>query len=154
MEFITVGESIKCVRVFNDPDSGEEQRLVVTSFHAQVDRLAPHVAAALTQSERRQLQGWLNDRTRLQSELGEKSIEHTILETLPALVWQAVDALDTLDTVDLKTYEAITASLNGLTKALERAESHTTKGSVELDQMQGREELKERLDVIRDNLKK
>ncbi|WP_299199589.1 hypothetical protein [uncultured Amphritea sp.] len=154
MEFITIGETIKCVRVFDDPDSGKEQRLVVTSFHAQVDRLAPHVAAALTLDERKQLESWLADRTRLQSELEEKSIEHTILETLPALMLQAVDALNTLDTVDLKIYEAITASLNDLTSALERAESHTTTNSVELDQMQGNEELKERLDVIRDNLKK
>ncbi|MBN0988516.1 hypothetical protein [Amphritea pacifica] len=154
MEFITVGETINCVRVFNDPDTGEEKRLVVTSFNAQVDRVAPHVAAALTQDEREQLAHWLTDRTRLQSVLEEKSIETTILETLPALMAQAVDALDKLETLDRKTYESITQSLRALSCALERAESHTTSHSVELDQMQDDEELKERLDVIRDNLEK
>ncbi|WP_428034502.1 hypothetical protein [Amphritea sp.] len=152
MEFITLGETIKCVRVFNDPDTGEEQRLLVTSFHAQVDRLAPHVAAALTPDERQQLENWLADRSRLQSQLEEKSIEHTLLETLPALMMQAADALDTLDTVDLKIYQAIKVSLNDLNNALQRAESHSAKSTVELNQMQDQEELKERLDVIRDSL--
>ena len=154
MEFITIGDTIKCVRVFNDPGTGEEKRLVVTSFHAQVDRLAPHVAAALTYSERQQLESWLSDRRRLQSELEERAIEHTLLETLPALMLQAVDALDTLETVELHTYEAIKQVQNDLAKALDRAQSHTTKRSVELDSMQDHEELKERLDVIRDSLRK
>jgi len=154
MEFITAGETINCVRVFNDPDTGREKAQVVISFNAQVDRVAPHVAAALTRDERQQLENWLADRARLQSVLEEKSIESTILETLPALMMQAVEALDTLPTVDRQTYEAIRTGVKDLTDALERAEPHTASRSVELDQMQGNEELKERLDSIRDNLEK
>lgn len=154
MEFITVGETINCVRVFNDPDTGRERKQVVISFNAQVDRVAPHVAAVLSGDERQQLEDWLADRARLQSVLEKKSIESTILETLPALMMQAVEALDTLQTVDLKSYEAIRESVKDLTAALDRAEPHTASRSVELDQMQGNEELKERLDAIRDNLEK
>ncbi|MBR9867062.1 MAG: hypothetical protein GYB20_08280 [Oceanospirillales bacterium] len=154
MEFITSGETVNCVRVSDDPGTGREKKQVVISFNAQVDRVAPHVAAVLTGEERQQLESWLTDRARLKSVLEEKSIESTILETLPALMIQAVQALDTLPTVDRQTYEAIRVSVKDLTDALERAEPHTASRSVEFDQMQGNEELKERLDVIRDDLEK
>lgn len=77
MEFITKGETIDCIRIIKDKDSGKETQINVASFNAGVDRVPPHVAAELFIEEVKELVLWLEDRKKLQSKLEMQSIEHT-----------------------------------------------------------------------------
>ncbi|MBB1488572.1 hypothetical protein [Oceanospirillum sediminis] len=152
MEFIIEGETINCVRVYTDQTSGEEARTVIASFDAQVDRVAPHVAAGLSSEEIKELELWLNDRAELQADLEQKPVEHTILETLPAIIMQAAEALGKAEKIDHITDQKIRTSIASLEEALDKAQSMPGNNQLELDEMQSSEELKDRLDAIKSNL--
>lgn len=153
MEFITEGDTVRCVRVISGTDT--EKRITVTTFHADVDRVAPHVAASLTPPEIKELEQWLTDRAKLQAALETKPIEKTIVEALPEVIEQAVRALDELEQLDVDIYQALRGSVFDLTRALDRVENLASeKEHIELEKMPDSEALKERLDTIKGNLKK
>ena len=152
MEFITEGETVNCVRIYSD--SKGDRRFIVTSFHADVDRVAPHVAASLTPEEINELEMWLTDRAKLQEAMETRPIEETIIEALPAVITQASQAMDKLGELDLGVYEAIRESVISLTRSLDRIERLTTDNEIELRQMPSSEALKERLGAIKENIEK
>ncbi|WP_415885927.1 hypothetical protein ACMXYO_15020 [Neptuniibacter sp. QD37_6] len=152
MEFITKGDTIKCVRQIKDKVSGKENHITVASFNAQVDRLPPHVAAELFTEEVKELVLWLEDRTKLQSQLARQSIDDTILESLPFILRQATQALENLERLDLMLYCSINEGLSDLSEVLDKTERFTSTHKVGSMKMQNSEEQKERLYTIKKDI--
>ena len=152
MEFITKGETIHCVRTIKNQDSGKDASIIVASFDAHVNRIAPHVVTKLSPEEVKELELWLKDRTNLQIRLEGQSIEDTILEALPILLKQATQALKDADHLDSMIFHSINERLKELTEALENALQHTVTSRAGLKQMQNSEEQKERLDTIKKDI--
>ena len=149
MKFITKGETINCVRIIKDKHSGKENRIIVASFGAGVDRVAPHVEAELYSEEVTELKQWLLDRSKLQSRLENQPIAETILESLPLTLEQATQAIKDVDHLDSITFRTISERLSDLSEALDNKKRFNTPGRAELKEMKGGEEQKERLDTIK-----
>ena len=154
MEFITQDESINCIRIIKDKDSGKERHITVASFNARVDRLPPHVAVELFTEEVKELVLWLEDRTNLKSRLEKQPIELTILESLPILLRQATQALKDVDQLDLMLLRSISERLEELSETLENTKHFTATSKADSMQMQNSEEQKERLDTIKKDIEK
>ena len=153
MEFITEGDTVKCVRVISGAE--QESRVTVATFHVDVDRVAPHVAASLAPEEISELELWLRDRTNLQEALEERPIEITILDTLPEVLDQATNAINELGELNKEIYQSIRDKISLLTCALDKIDHlETETKKVKLKKMPKSEVLKERLGAIKDNLEK
>lgn len=153
MEFITEGDTVKCIRCV--PEGNHENRITVATFHIDVDRVAPHVASALSSEEISELEQWLEDRSKLQDVLKERPIEITILEALPGVLDQSVSAIKELGQLDKNLYKAIKQKMAALTSELDsidRLEPEVSK--VQLKKIPNSEVLKERLETIKDNIEK
>lgn len=153
MEFITEGDTVKCVRFSSTYD--EKGSTTVATFHIDVDRVAPHVAASLTPDEIEELELWLKDRAKLHEALEERPIQKTIVETLPEVIRQAVVAIEELGGVNKEVHQAIKHSLASLTSALDETEVlESEKQQIDLEKMPNSEVLKEKLKAIKENIKK
>ncbi|MAY41549.1 MULTISPECIES: hypothetical protein [unclassified Neptuniibacter] len=147
MEFITEGDAVKCIRVIS------EKPITVATFHIDVDRVAPHVASALSSKEIIELELWLKDRSKLQEALKQRPIEVTILEALPGVLDQAANAISELGEVDKNLYQTIRKKISRLTYELDSIEQFKSKTkNVQLDKIPNSEVLKERLETIKDNI--
>ncbi|MCP4595398.1 hypothetical protein [Neptuniibacter sp.] len=153
MEFITEGDTVKCIRRI--PEGKHVNLITVATFHIDVDRVAPHVASALSSEEIFELEQWLEDRSKLQEALKERPIEITILEALPGVLDQSVSALKELGQLDKDLYKAIRKKITSLTSELDRIDRIEPEASkVKLKQIPNSEVLKERLETIKDNIEK
>lgn len=149
IEFRTEGESVLCVRIDTSPPRTET---IVASFDASVDRIAPHVAAALTAPERQALKKWLEDRKQLQQTLLNETPEDTVLRSLPALLDEAITAATSTDRINVDTCRDIQRKLETLQSILNQLEETQRHQPPELEVMNDEEVLRQRLSEIRKQL--
>ncbi len=152
IEFRTEGSSVLCLRYKVSPRHGRADEKVVASFDVAVDRVAPHVAAVLTAPERQRLQHWLSDRHTLQQGLRHEPLENTVLESLPALLDEAISAAASAEDMDIATYQLIKRKLTTLERMLDNVESQSQPDKLELKVMNDEEVLKEQLRTIKRRL--
>ncbi|MBY4677336.1 hypothetical protein [Marinobacterium arenosum] len=149
MKFVTEGDKVNCVRISTDPHTGKPVEAVVVSFDANVDRVAPHVAAELGPQEIAQLEQWLQERARLQAALADKPVEVAVLEALPGVLIEARQALATVDRLDGAVYSQIRETVRQLNEALDHFKQLTEGDQTVTRQMQSSEVLKQRLESIK-----
>ncbi|WP_271270501.1 hypothetical protein [Aliamphritea hakodatensis] len=154
MEFITKEETIHCIRVGKNSNLGIENRTIVASFDARINRAAPHVVTKLLPTEIEELELWLKDRRDLQARLEGQAIENTILEALPILLRQAIYAVKYIDKLDSHVYFSIVENLKELSGVLENCTQYNADCRADLKQMKNSEEQKERLSMIKKNIEK
>lgn len=153
MEFITEGDTVKCVRLSSKSD--EKASFTVATFHIDVDRVAPHVAASLNSDEVQELELWLKDRAKLHKVLEERPIQKTLVEALPEVIKQAVASIEELGELDKEVHQDIKDSLTSLSSALDKVEIlPLEKQQIELEKMSNCDALKDKLETIKDNIKK
>ena len=146
IEFRTEGASVLCVRIQTSEPATET---VVASFDVSVDRVAPHVAAALTAPEREALSKWLKDRKQLQTTLRNETPEDTVLKSLPALLDEAIAAAASSDRINAHTCRDIQQKLEQLQTTLNQLEETQRQQPPELEVMDEEEVLRQRLSEIR-----
>lgn len=152
IEFRTEGNSVLCVRYKVRQSDRRKEESVVATFDAEVDRVAPHVAAALLAPERKMLHQWLLDRRQLKQALRHEPHENTVLGSLPALLDEAISATQSTDDMDAQLYTLIKQKLATLDTALEQVDSQARSGRAELKVMNDEEVLKEQLRTIKRRL--
>jgi ABC-type dipeptide/oligopeptide/nickel transport system ATPase component len=152
MEFVIDSGKVNCLRLQCDARSGRRQKKLVCSFHENVSRVAPHVAAVLSADEVQQLQQWLDERAQLQAKLQQEPMEKTLLVTLPMLFQQASDALDQVEALDGELYDAIELHLRQLQEKFQRVQARARADAISIDKMQTTDVLKQHLDAIKSGL--
>jgi type IV pilus biogenesis protein CpaD/CtpE len=113
MKFTIAGSKIICSRIDQTVEDDDRYRAVV-DFDSQVDSVPPHVAARLTRSEIRDLEGFLEDRKRIKAD----PLEINMLEALPELIEEVTQGLRSADRLNEDLYQRLTAAVDGLTEEL------------------------------------
>ena len=152
MEFVTDDATIQCIRIVPGHEGSQDTRVVVATFDAAVETIAPHVAAKLSEIEIRELELWLEDRAQLHAELSEIPTEIAALQALPQMITQACDSLGSLKELDRDTYQALMNAVSQLSDALAQVQNITEHDRTKLNHLQDSEELKEKLDAFKQNL--
>ena len=148
INFVTEDGSVNCVRTVTDTETGDAVSRVVATFGAEVDCVAPHVAAALNPREIRELEQWLKDRANLETEPPEKAV----LEVLPQMLDEAIAALDEVDELDAGVYQALQEKVSAFSAALEEFSGVSEDSTTNVRKMKGSEVMKEKLEIIKKNL--
>ena len=147
MKFTVAGSKIICSRKDNTLEGADRCRQVV-AFDAHLKIVPPHVAAKLIQSEIVELEHFLADRKRIQS----NPTEAKMLEALPELLAESTKVLHSVDELNDSLYERLHSSLAKMTEALQSVR-HRPKGRVTpIRGMRESEALKERLEDIKQDL--
>jgi len=147
MKFTVAGSKIICSRKDNTVEGADQYRQVV-SFDAHVKTVPPHVATKLTQSEIVELEHFLADRKRIQT----NPTEANMLEALPELLAESTKVLQSIDEIDGASYQRLQSSLANMAEALQSVR-HRPKGRVTpIRGMRESEALKERLEDIKQDL--
>lgn len=152
MEFVTNGNQIDCIRRVACNQTQEAREITIVSFDNNQEVIPPHVAACLTPEENKQLQGWLYERAVLTEKLEKDSIEETVLDALPELLIKAREALEKVETIDFELFKRLKISLRELDERLNRFHRLVEESSLELDNLQAEEVLKEKLENIKESL--
>lgn len=147
MKFTVAGSKITCSRIDNTVERGDRYRRVV-DFDAHVDMVPPHVAARLTQSEIEELEKFLADRKRIQS----NSAEVNMLEALPELLDEATDILKSADQLNETTYRRLYSSIAQLIQTLDNVKPRRKGQVTPIRTMRKSEALKEKLENIKQDL--
>jgi hypothetical protein len=147
MKFSVAGSKIVCSRVDNTAEGTDTYRRVA-QFDAHLDAIPPHVAARLTQGEIDELEQFLVDRKRIQANPAEKNM----LEALPVLLQEAVEALESVDGINKSMHKQLTTSINRLQAALSRVNPQSQGCRTPVKKMRESEALKERLENIKQEL--
>lgn len=146
MEFVQNGNQIDCVRTSRNRRKDDVSRVVVASFDAHLETIAPHVKGLLKRAEIKQLENWLEDRRKLKA----KPAAETILETLPGLLMQAREAVDQLPVIDERLFAELQLATEVFQSALDAKRGHTSPSKkAELEEMGHSEALKQRIDRIK-----
>jgi hypothetical protein len=149
MKFTIAGSKIICSRIDQTVEGSDRYRNVV-DFDSQVDSVPPHVAAKLTRSEIRALEGFLEDRKRIKAD----PLEINMLEALPELIEEVTQGLRSADRLNEDLYERLTAAVEGLTEDRGTVSPEKRPGEDEgpIRAMRPMEILKERLGHIKQDL--
>ena len=147
MKFTVAGSKIICSRKDNTVEGADQYRQVVT-FDAHVKIVPPHVAAKLVQSEIVELEHFLADRKRIQS----NPTEANMLEALPELLAQSTKILHSIDELNGSLHERLCSSLANMTETLQSIKRSPKERVTPIRGMRESEALKERLEDIKQDL--
>jgi hypothetical protein len=152
MDFINDLGKIKCLRETHIQGDESPKQVEIASFDEHVETVPPHVAASLSSEEIKQLELWLKERENLKEKLHEATSEETVLETLPALLCEAINALDEIDGIDPDLYKDIKLRLSEFDNKLNKLQHLTDNNTLDQNEMNDSEVLKEQLKIIKKNL--
>jgi hypothetical protein len=147
MKFTVAGSKIICGRKDNTVQAAEQYRQVVT-FDAHVRTVPPHVAAKLVSGEILELENFLADRKRIQS----NPTETNMLEALPKLLVESTKVLHSVDELNGSLYERLRSSLANMTEELKGIRHRPNGREIPIQGMRESEALKERLEDIKQDL--
>ena len=152
MDFINETGKIKCLKEIHTYGDELPKQVEIASFDELVETVPPHVAAKLSSEEIKQLELWLKERENLKEKLQEAPLEKTVLETLPALIREAINALDEIDIIDPDLYKDIKLHLSEFDNKLNKLQQLTDDDTLDQNEMNDCEVLKEQLKTINKNL--
>ena len=147
MKFTVAGNQIICTRDDKTVDGADRLRQVV-AFDAHLESVPPHVAAKLTWSEIAELDHFLADRKRIQS----NPTEVNMLEALPKLLAESTETVKLANDLDSSLHQRLCSSVAGLTEALQSVRPRSNGRVTLIRSMRESEALKERLEDIKQNL--
>ncbi len=147
MKFTVAGSKIICGRKDNTVQAADQYRQVVT-FDAHVRTVPPHVAAKLVSGEILELENFLADRKRIQS----NPTETNMLEALPKLLAESTKVLHSVDELNGSLYERLRSSLANMTEELKGIRHRPNGREIPIQGMRESEALKERLEDIKQDL--
>ncbi len=147
MKFTVAGSKIICGRKDNTVQAADQYRQVVT-FDAHVRTVPPHVAAKLVSGEILELENFLADRKRIQS----NPTETNMLEALPELLAESTKVLHSVDELNGSLYERLRSSLANMTEELKGIRHRPNGRETRIQGMRESEALKERLEDIKQDL--
>lgn len=152
MDFVNDNGKIICLRETPAQEGNSSRQIVVVSFDELVTSVPPHVASTLSSEEIIQLELWLKERENLKNKLQEDTMEKTVLETLPAFFQEALYALDEIDEIDVHLFNEIKDYLLKIDNKLNKFQHLTNDSPLQQNEMNDSEVLKERLDIIKNNI--
>ena len=146
MRFETDENQVVCIRIIDGKDS-EITEMIVATFDAHLEEIAPHIASCLSADEQQELQQWFDDRAVLQ----DQSIREAILYALPGLLDEACSALNELPAISDSLYQDLSMAINTFndTVAKNKESISINIDSPDLKQMDSSEALKEILGILK-----
>ena len=148
MEFVVDGNQVMCVRFVTDARSGQVRRDIVSRFDTHLHSIAPHVAACLKPDEINELKSWLHERRELQ----KTHATDTLLRSIPELLSRAEAILNEKTSISENTIQQLQESVCQFSQKLSYVETHPGNSGSLREEMTDSEALKERLDIVRNNL--
>lgn len=145
MRFVAGDHSVYCMRETQNPHTGQLEEEEVARFNADLEVIAPHVAAALYADERRQLDRWLEERRAIRQEPKELQV----LKALPQLLDEATTSIDAVDQLDEPVFADIARALSAFQLALKKFDDIEPDSDACPRVMDEDEALKERLKELR-----
>ncbi len=152
MDFINETGKIKCLKEIHIQGNELAKPVEIASFDELVETVPPHVASKLSSEEIKQLELWLKERESLKEKLQEAPLEKTVVETLPALLREATNALEEIDGVDHVLYKDIKLQLSEFDNKLSKLKQLNDDDTLAQNEMNDSEVLKEQLKIIKKNL--
>ena len=151
MKFIRAEGKIKCIRTSVDKN-GNVRESEVAEFDDAIETVAPHVAASLHNGEITQLYSWLQEHITLNRKLAEQPLEKTVLETVPALLDEAIIALEEIATLDIDLHQELKEKLTLFETKLSTFDPLVSEHTPELNAIEDKEILKNQLSKINKEL--